>query len=118
MGVSSGLLNKMILVLNRTQAKGSDFGIDGDGITWEEGDCLHANVTYAKGNRALNAGALDVYAVKDVKMRWTNKINCRSRVKYQGQIYQIIPETFQEDFQQDDLRFLMQLVVTDKSNPK
>jgi head-tail adaptor len=114
MGYSAGFLNHLIQVLNRKEATGNKFGLDGAGIEWENGDILHANVTYAKGTRAMNAGALDVYAVNEVRMRWTNKISMRSRVRYQGKIWQIIPETFHEDFQEDKIQFHMQLVINDQ----
>lgn len=114
MSFLAGFLDKMIQVQNRKAAQGGKFGLDGDGIEWEDGDILHANVTFSKGVRAMNAGALDAYAVKEVRMRWTNKISIRSRVKYQGQTYQIIPETFHEDFQANTIQFLMQLIVSDK----
>ena len=104
----------MIQVLNRKEAQRSRYGIDGDGIEWEEGDCLHANVTWAKGVRAMNAGAMDAYTVKEVRMRWTNKISMRSRVRFEGQMYQIIPETFHEDKKENTLQFHMQLIVNDK----
>ena len=110
MSFSSGFLNKMILVLNRKAAQSSKFGVDGDGIEWEEGDVLHANVAFSKGMRAINAGALDAYAVKEVRMRWTDKITMRSRVKYDGNIYQILPETFHVDKPENTIQFHMQLV--------
>lgn len=108
---SSGFLYEMIQVQNRKAAQGSEFGVDGNGIEWEDGDILHANVSFSKGQRALNAGAVDAYAYKNVRMRWTNKITMRSRVKYQGNIYQIIPETFHENFHEDSIQFLMQLII-------
>jgi head-tail adaptor len=110
MGFSSGFLNKMIQVQNRKAAQSSRFGVDGDGIEWEDGDVLHANVTFSKGVRAMNAGALDAYAVKEVRMRWTDKISMRSRVKYDGNIYQILPETFHVDKPDNTIQFHMQLV--------
>ena len=114
MGYSSSILRYMIQVQNRKAAKGSKFGLDGDGIEWEDGDFLHCKITFAKGARAMNAGALDAYAVKEVRMRWTNKITMRSRVKYQDNIYQILPETFHEDHHADIIQFHMQLIVNDK----
>ena len=113
MAYSSGILRFIIQVLNRKAATGNQYGIDGDGIEWEEGDCLHANVTWAKGVRAMNAGALDAYAVRQVRMRWTDKITMRSRIKWDGQVYQILPETFAPDKHNDTLQFLMQLVINE-----
>jgi hypothetical protein len=63
----------------------------------------------------MNAGALDSYAVKIVRMNWTDKLKERSRVKYQGKVYQIIPETFNGHYRENTLQFLMQLVVNDKN---
>ena len=114
MGYSAGFLHDVIQVLNRKEAKTSKFGIDGGGVEWEEGPCLHANVDYARGKAAMNAGALDAYAVKIVRMRWTNVFNERSRVKYLDKTYQIIPETWNANRREDTLQFLMQLVVNDK----
>ena len=84
---------------------------------------MHANVDYQKGKSAMNAGALDAYAVKIVRMNFTSTINERSRIKYDGKIYQIMPETFNGNYRQNTLQFLMQLVnekeqQTPKSNEK
>ena len=114
MPFSSGFLKYMIQVLNRKAAQSSKFGLDGDGVEWEEGDCRHCNVAYSKGVSAMNAGAMDAYKVYIVRMRWTNKINMRCRVKYAGQVYQILPETFHEDRQENTIQFNMQLIINDK----
>ena len=113
MGYSAGFLKDKIQVLNRKAAQGSKYGLDGDGIEWKDGDILHANVTYAKGVRAMNAGALDAYAVKEVRMRWTDRITMRSRVRFQNNIYQIVPETFHSNFWEDTVQFHMQLIVNE-----
>lgn len=116
MGYSGGFLRDVITVLNRKEAKVGKYGLDSAGVEWEEVGCLHANVDYAKGKSAMNAGALDVYAVKIVRMRYnaTSVITERSRIKYQGKVYQIIPETFNANHYENTLQFLMQLVVNDK----
>ena len=114
MGYSAGFLHDVIQVLNRKEAKTSKFGIDGGGVEWEEGPCLHANVDYQRGKSAMNAGSLDAYAVKIVRMRWTNVFNERSRVKYEDKTYQIIPETWNANHRENTLQFLMQLIVNDK----
>jgi head-tail adaptor len=113
MGYSSGFLAYIIIPMNRKKADAGKYGIDAAGIEWEEVGCLHANVDYQKGKSALNAGALDAYAVKIVRMRWTNLFNERSRIKFDGKVYQIIPETFNANRREDTLQFLMQLVVND-----
>jgi hypothetical protein len=50
----------------------------------------------------------------EVRTRWTDKITMRSRVKFEGNVYQIIPETFHPDKMENTLQFHMQLVVNDK----
>jgi head-tail adaptor len=116
MSYTAGFLNKYIMPLNRKAAQGSKYGIDGEGIEWEPACVkpLHANVDWVKGKAAMNAGALDAYAVKIVRMRWTNVFSERSRIAFDGRTYQIIPETFNPNRQEDTLQFHMQLVVKDK----
>ena len=114
MGYSAGFLHDIIIPLNRKEAKVGKYGIDSAGVEWEEVGCLHANVDYQRGKSAMNAGSLDAYAVKIVRMRWTNVFNERSRIKYQGKVFQIIPETYNGNQREDTLQFLMQLVVNDK----
>ena len=116
MGYSAGFLHDIIQPLNRKEAVAGKFGLDSAGIEWEEVGCLHANVDYQRGKSAMNAGSLDAYAVKIVRMRYnaTAVINERSRIKYQGRVYQIIPETWNANHREDTLQFLMQLVVNDK----
>jgi head-tail adaptor len=101
---------------NRKAATVGKYGIDSAGVEWEDA-CehpLYANVDYVKGKSAMNAGALDVYAVKFVRMRWTNIFNERSRIIFDGKVYQIIPETFSANFEANTLQFHMQLIVNDK----
>ena len=114
MGYSAGFLHDVIQVINRKEAKTSKFGIDGGGIEWEEGPCLHANVDYARGKAAMNAGALDAYAVKIVRMRYNTVVTDRCRIKYDGRVFQILPETFHQNRLDDTLQFHMQLIVNDK----
>lgn len=115
MSYPAGFLENIIIPLNRKAATVGKYGVDSGGIQWEEGSPLHANVDYQRGKAALNAGALDAYAVKIVRMNWTDKLNDRSRVKYDGKVYQILPETFNPHYRKNTLQFLMQLVVNDKN---
>ena len=115
MGYSAGFLHDIIQPLNRKEAVAGKYGLDSTGIEWEEVGCLHANVDYQRGKSAMNAGSLDAYAVKIVRMRWTNVFNERSRVKYLDKTYQIIPETWNANHRENTLQFLMQLIVNDKS---
>lgn len=114
MGYSAGFLHDIIQPLNRKEAVAGKYGLDSAGIEWEPVGCLHANVDYQRGKSAMNAGSLDAYAVKIVRMRYTTAFNERSRVKYLDKTYQIIPETWQPNHRENTLQFLMQLIVNDK----
>ena len=116
MSYSSGMRKYRITVLNRKAAKIGKYGVDSSGAEWEETTCLWADVQWAKGKTALNAGAVDAYGVELVRMLWTNQINIRSRIVFQGQTYQIMPETFHPDKQDNTLQFNMQLVINDDKN--
>ena len=123
MSYPAGFREDFITPLNRKAATVGKYGVDSAGVTWEEGTPMHANVDYQRGKSAMNAGALDAYAVKIVRMNFTSTINERSRIKYNGKIYQIMPETFNGNYRKNTLQFLMQLVnekeqQTPKSNEK
>ena len=115
MAYEAGFLHEIIIPLNRKAAQVGKYGVDSGGVQWEEGAPIHANVDYQRGKSAMNAGALDAYAVKIVRMNWTCALTERSRVKYQGKVYQILPDTFNGHYRENTLQFLMQLVVTDKT---
>ena len=113
MAYQSGFLEHKIVPLNRKAATVGKYGVDSAGVQWQEGDELPANVDYQRGKSAMSAGALDAYAVKIVRMNWTDQLNERSRVKFDGKVYQIMPETFNGNFRKNQLQFLMQLIVNE-----
>lgn len=108
MAYSAGFLKDIITTYNRREAVDSKWGKDGSGVEWEPAGTFHANVGYQKGVGGMNAGSLDVYMVKIVRMRWNNVINARSRVVFDGKTYQIIAETFNPNREADELQFLIQ----------
>lgn len=113
MAYSTGLLDKRIKILNRTKAQKSRFGLDAAGVEWEEVCTVWASVDWAKGMRTLNAGAIDAYGVVLVRMRWCPHITMRSRIVYDGQTYQVLPETFHPDKQGNTIQFNAQVIVND-----
>lgn len=115
MSYQAGFLDKIIVPLNRKAVVVGKYGLDSGGVLWEEGQPLHANVDFQRGKSAMNVGALDAYAVKMVRMRWVNCFDERSRVRYDGKVYQIVPETWNADRRGNTLQFLMQLVVNDEN---
>ena len=114
MAYTAGFLKDLVTILNRKEAQQGKFGLDSAGIEWENMGCVHANVDWQKGKTAMTAGALDAYGVKIVRMRWNNIINERSRIQWQGKTYQILPETFNANHQENTIQFLCQQIVNDK----
>lgn len=111
MAYSAGMRRYRIIIKNRKEQTSGSYGIDGHGIEWDDGIMLYASVSYVKGMSAMREGALDAYAVKMVRMNWSQHVNMRSRVVFQGETYQIIPETFDSDYQRNEIQFHMQLIV-------
>ena len=114
MAYTSGLLKHRVTILNRREAQQGKFGLDSGGVEFESAGEVWASVDFAKGKSALNAGALDAYAVKMVRMRWNNIVNERSRILYGGKTYQIVAETFNAERQENTIQFLMQQIINDK----
>ena len=111
MAYSTGILRDFVTILNRKEAVQGKFGLDSAGIEWENMGRVHANVEWAKGKQAMNVGALDVYGVIMVRMRYNSIVNDRSRVMYDGKTYQILGDTFHAQRQDNTIQFHAQLVV-------
>ena len=114
MAYTSGLLKDRVTILNRKEAQQGKFGLDSAGIEFEPAGTVWASVDWAKGKGAMNAGALDAYAVKMVRMRWNTIVNERSRILYGGKTYQIVPESFNADRQENTIQFFCQQIINDK----
>ena len=114
MAYTTGILRDRVTILNRREAQQGKFGLDSAGIEFETAGTVWAEVTWAKGKQALNAGALDVYGVKMIRMRWNTIVNERSRIVWKGKTYQIVGETFNADRQGNTIQFLAQQIVNDK----
>lgn len=115
MAFSSGFLKHRITIQNRKAALSSKFGLDSTGPEFEDTACIWASVDWQKGKAGMHEGALDCYGVVMVRARWTNKINERSRMVYEGKTYQILPDTFHPDRQENTIQFLAQVIINDKT---
>lgn len=111
MAYSTGLLKDRVTILNRTEATQGRFGLDSSGVEFETAGTVWAEVTWVRGKQAMNAGALDVYGVIMVRMRWNSIVNDRSRVMYEGKTYQILGDTFHAQRQDNTIQFHAQLIV-------
>lgn len=110
-GFSSGMRRFRITIKNRAEASAGAFGRDSQGISWEPSGTFWAAVDWKKGMTGMHEGALDVYTVVMVRMEWTSKVNMRSRINWQGQDYQILPDTFHPDKQANTIQFHAQVVI-------
>mgnify|MGYP003528271733 FL=1 len=113
MAYSSGLLKHRVTILNRTEAQQGRFGLDSAGVEFESAGTVWASVDWTRGKGAMNAGALDVYGVVIIRMRWNTIVNERSRILYDGKTYQIIGETFHADRQDNTIQFQAQQIIND-----
>ena len=111
MAYSSGILRNRGTILNRKEAQQGKFGLDSSGVEFETAGTVWAEVTWAKGKQAMNVGALDVYGVIMVRMRWNTIVNDRSRVMYDGKNYQILGDSFHAHRQDNTIQFHAQLIV-------
>lgn len=113
MAYSTGILRERVQILNRTEAQVGKFGIDSSGIDFEPAGTVWAEVTWAKGKQAMNAGALDVYGIIMVRMRYNTIVSERSRIVHDGKTYQILGDTFHAQRQGNTIQFQAQQVVND-----
>ena len=111
MAYSTGILRNRVTILNRKEAQQGKFGLDSSGVEFETAGTVWAEVTWAKGKQAMNVGALDVYGVIMVRMRYNTIVNDRSRVMYDGKTYQILGDTFHAHRQDNTIQFHAQLIV-------
>ncbi len=111
MAYSTGILRNRVTILNRTETQQGKFGLDSSGVEFETAGTVWAEVTWVRGKQAMNVGALDVYGVIMVRMRYNTIVNDRSRVQYDGKTYQILGDTFHAQRQDNTIQFHAQLVV-------
>ena len=111
MAYSSGILRNRVTILNRTEATQGRFGLDSSGVEFETAGTVWAEVTWVRGKQAMNVGALDVYGVIMVRMRYNTIVNDRSRIMYEGKTYQILGDTFHAQHQDNTIQFHAQLIV-------
>ena len=86
MGYSAGFLNRRVAILNKKSPSERAFG---ETTEYETVACVHANLTWSKGVKALREGALDAYDTVIIRMRWNNVVTRDSRLECEGVTYQI-----------------------------
>ena len=84
MAYTSGLLKYRVTILNKQVVSGF-----GETTSYQPAACVHADVTWSKGAKALREGALDAYDTVLIRMRWNNIVTRDSRLQCDGVTYQI-----------------------------
>ncbi len=98
MGYSAGMLDKRVTILNREAQTSGMYGLDSDGVSWKESGTVWANVSWVKGLSAMREGALDVYGILMVRMRWNAFTTRNSRIVIGSRKYEVMGETFHADY--------------------
>ena len=107
MGYSSGLLNKRVKILVKKDPASLGFG---ETTQFEAAGCVWANVTWKKGQKSFNEGAIDNADTVMIRMRWNNKVNRDSQLECEGVQYQILQ--LHADRQDNTIQIIAQEVNT------
>lgn len=90
MAYSAGLMNKRITFAKRKESTMGASGRDSGGIKYEIAGTFWAGESFNRGLQSLQAGAVDAYDIVMFRLRYTDKINKRCLVKYEGRWYEIL----------------------------
>lgn len=80
------MMQYIIKVLNKKSPAETPFG---ERTNFQEVICLHANVTWQKGQKALAQGALENTDTILIRTRYASQIDRNSLIEFEGVTYQI-----------------------------
>ena len=106
MAYSSGMLKDRVEILVRQRATTGERGRGSGEPVFEVAACVWGAVTWTKGARPMQEGALEAYDVVMVRMRWNNIVNRDCRLRSGGKTYQILQ--LQEDRQGNQIQIIAQ----------
>ena len=86
MGYSAGILRWRVAILKKKDPGDRAFGAKTE---YEQVACVHANVTWKKGQKSLNEGSLDSIDTVMFRMRWNNIVDRDCLLECEGVTYQI-----------------------------
>ena len=86
MGYSSSILQWRVMILKKKDPGEKSFGAKTE---YEQVACVHANLAWKKGQKALNEGALDAQDTVMFRMRWNNILTRDCLLECDGVTYQI-----------------------------
>ncbi len=104
MAYTSGMLKHRVTILNKQVATGF-----GETTSYQPAAPVWADVTWKKGQKALNEGALDAQDTVLIRMRWNNIVQRDSRLQCNGVTYQI--QSFHADHQENTIQITATEVV-------
>lgn len=107
MGYSSDILNYKVGILKKKTDATREFG---QKQGFEQVACVHADVTWKKGQRALNEGALDAQDTVLIRMRWNNIVTRDCRLECEGVTYQI--QSLHADRRHDTVQITATEIIT------
>lgn len=96
----------MVAILRKKEAEKKEFGAKTE---YEQVACVHADVTWKKGQKALNEGALDAQDTVLIRMRYNNIVTRDSRLQYDGVTYQI--QSFHADRRDNSIQITATEIV-------
>lgn len=76
----------MVAILKKKDPGSKAFGAKTE---YEQVACVHSDITWKKGQKALNEGALDAQDTVMFRMRWNNIITRDCLLEHEGVTYQI-----------------------------
>ena len=94
--------DKRVTILAKQETDGGHFGRGATAPTWEPIAMVWANVTFARGTKALRHGALDAYDVIMVRCHYIKRATRDCRLQYDGRTWEI--ESFNSDYRQNELQ--------------
>ena len=104
MAYSSGLLKHRVTILNKQVATGF-----GETTSYQPAATVWADVTWKKGQKALNEGVLDAQDTVMIRMRYNTIVSRDSRLEHDGVTYQI--QSLHRDHQDNTIQITATEVV-------
>lgn len=86
MGYSTNILRWQVAILKKKEPAEKAFG---ETTEYEQVACVHANMTWKKGQKSLNEGALNSMDTVMFRMRWNNIVTRDCQLECEGVTYQI-----------------------------
>jgi head-tail adaptor len=106
MGYSAGILRWRVAILKKKDSGDRAFGAKTE---YEQVACVHANLTWKKGQQSLNEGALDAQDTVMFRMRWNNIVTRDCLLECEGVTYQI--QSLHADRREDTIQITATEIV-------